>query len=53
MNPSTITTAVINPIPSTDPSKVTGLGTGSMVGRGERATAPSQQVTAFAKKLGI
>jgi hypothetical protein len=53
MNPSTITTAVISSVIPTDPPKLTGIGTGSMVGRGERATAPSQQVTAFAKKLGI
>lgn len=53
MNPSTITTAIINPVPLTDPPKFTGIGTGSMVGRGERATTPSQQVVTFAKKLGI
>ena len=46
---------------ATDPPKkrhpaLTGIGTGSMVGRGEQATTPSQpseKLTAIAKKRGI
>ena len=46
---------------STDPPKkrhpaLTGIGTGSMVGRGERAmtsSQPSEKLAALAKKRGI